>query len=198
VATLTQDEKERLTKAIFDHGDIRARLSLQWVQQLAYLSDKLAHEQSLPLPETQTAFWIRLHGVLVDLYKYYDDCHTLLAGDPSLPPSQIAHEVAQIRAELKAARDAFDDDEKIWIHYRRDTECHIWQDSYELTIHKGKLKEHRTIALLGTVLRIDEINRRSRTLLQKHRIDEAQMAVDFAAKVRPAVARTLVALAPLY
>ena len=99
-----------------------------------------------------------------------------------------------------AARAALDEDERLWLHYRRDTECHVWQESYELQLGgKGRLKEERKFSLLGgKTLHVDEIDRRLRALLRQYNVNEPAMAVAFATKLQPRIAAVLAAMLPLY
>lgn len=187
---LSVNDTQRLTSAIVERGDIRAQLALQWVQTLERAARQLASAGGVMAVDTQTVFWIRLHGVLTEVGGWFDDVYDLGSRD---------RHVLATRGALHDLRAALDEDERLWLHYRRDTECHVWQESYELQLGgKGKLKEQRMFPLLGRTLHVDEIDRRLRALLRQHNWNEPAMAVAFATKLQARIATVLSAMLPLY
>ncbi|MGE0396461.1 MAG: hypothetical protein AB7T06_07065 [Kofleriaceae bacterium] len=122
-----------------------------------------------------------------------------IADDCGAANTALARDSHVVRDALHAVRDSMSEDERMWLHYRRDVECHVWQDAYELNRRGNGLKEKRRFALLsGQEMHIDEIAKRSSALMRKYNVDEPAMAVHFAKLVAPHVARVLLALAPLY
>jgi hypothetical protein len=180
--------------AIAERGETRAQLALQSVQNLHRTASQLA---SLPVAmaaaavDTQTVFWIRLHGVLTEVGDSYEYVCNLGSRD---------RDVLAVRDAIRALRAALDEDECLWVHYRRDTECHVWQDTYELGVgRRGGLREERRFALLGgKTLHVDEIDQRLRALLRSYDVNEPAMAVAFAKKLQTRIAMVLSAMLPLY
>lgn len=84
-------DRERLRSAIVDRSEIRAQLAHQWVRELNRVAVEIATKGTVASADTMTVFWIRLHGVLVevggsyeDICKIADDCgaaNTPLARD---------------------------------------------------------------------------------------------------------------------
>jgi hypothetical protein len=184
-------DRERLVTAIADRGDTRAQRALGCVQILNRTASQLA---SLPAAaaavDTQSVFWIRLHGVLTEVGDSYEHMCNLGSRD---------RDVLAVRDAIRDLRGSLDEDELLWVHYRRDTECHVWQESYELQGAKGRLKDERKFALLGgKTLQVDEIDRRLRAMVRKYNVDEPAIAVAFATKLQPRIAAVLSAMLPLY
>jgi hypothetical protein len=197
MATLSPNEKARLKEAIFGRGEVRARLALQHVQILdRATNDLLVHARDTH-PDTQTVFWIRLHGVLVEIGGFYESTGDLI-GPMLVRPGTTAAHALNVRDTIRAIRDALDEDERIWLHYRRDTECHVWPESYELGVRNGKLKENRRFALIDQTIHVDEFDRRARAFLRKYNVNEPAIAAAFAKKLAPLISKLLVAMRPLY
>ena len=116
------------------------------------------------------------------------------------PKSETSRLTLTVRDTIRALRGALDDDERIWVQYRRDSVCHLVPESYEISAQKGKatLKEQRHFGLLGRALHVDEFDQRARALLRKYNVDEPAMAVAFAAKLAPLVSHLIAAMTPLY
>lgn len=196
---LSVDDRERLKNAIVERSEIRAQQALQWVRELYRVAGELSARGTAAGVDTQSIFWIRLHGVLVEVGENYEDSCKLMA-EYGVTTLSIGRHTLAVRDAIRAIRDSMDEDERLWVHYRRDTECHVWQESYELSLRKksGTLKEVRAFALLGKELHVDDIDKRARALLRKHGVNEPAMAVHFAKLVVSHVAKVLEAMRPLY
>jgi hypothetical protein len=145
--------------------------------------------------DTEMAFWIRLCQMLLELGAKYEFLGELLGPQPH---NAMCRDTLAVRDAIRAVRDALDEDERIYLQYRRDTMCHIWQDSYELNARNGKLKEQRSFSLIGQPLHVDEFDRRVRAFLLKHGVDETRIAVEFARRLAPLIGRLLASMLPLY
>lgn len=195
---LSADEKERLKSAIYERSEIRAKQALQWVQELNRTAGELTSRGTAAGVDTTTVFWIRLHGVLVEVGGSYEyTCK--LADDCGASSAKLAIDSRVVRDAIRSMRDSMNEDELLWVHYRRDTECHVWQESYELGRKKNGLKETRKFELLGgKELHVDDIDERARALLRKHGVNEPAMAVHFAKLIAPHAGHVLEAMRPLY
>jgi hypothetical protein len=198
VAELPQEEKERLKKAIVDRGPTHARQALQWVQELNRTAGDLSRRGEAAGVDVMSTFWIKLYGVLDEIggsYAFFVKyCEDIGAG-----ASKMAIDARTMRDAIVAVRDSMSEDELIWLSYRRDVECHVWQDSYELNKRGDKLKERRGFSLLGDkVLHVDDFDQRASAFIRKHNVDEKAIAVHFAKLVAPHAARVLELLLPMH
>jgi len=117
---------------------------------------------------------------------------------PTPPTSAVGRAVLTVRDALRAVRAALDEDDCIWLHYRRDTECHVFQDAYDLSVRNGKSKEQRRFELIEKTISVDEFDKRARAFLRKYNVNEPAIAVAFAKRLAPSIDAVLVAMEPLY
>lgn len=192
---LSSNDRDRFIHAVRKRGDVRAQLALQWVQNLARIANELVARGTNTSIDTQAAFWIRLHGVLVEVGGNYEYLGNLIGTEPTGDNASCA---LVVRDAIRATRDALDEDERIWLHYRRDTECHVVPEAYELAVKNGKLKEQRRFALLDQTIHVDLFDKRVRAFLRKYDVNEPAIAVAFAKRLAPLIANILVAMRPLY
>ncbi len=178
----------RLIGAVEERAEFNAIRPWIWTQDLLNAATRLPAQ---PTAELACVFWLRLFGVLTELTRHYREADKLFGPIP-------AHDrVLAALAELLAL---FDEDERIYIHYRRDTEGHIWQDSYQLSGHvdKPKLVEDRFYFLLGRNVSHDDAHKSTQTVLRRYPVNELAIAVDFARRARPRILALVEALRPLH
>lgn len=87
---------------------------------------------------------------------------------------------ADCHAGLVALLDLFDENERLYIHYRRDTEGRVWQESYELSRHRNKAKlveERAYIPARRAQARARRRREAAAVLIRRHR---NELAVAFA------------------
>jgi len=145
---LSDEDKLRMWVAIDKRSESEAQQLWGWVRELDRTARTLATHGKAAGPNTMTAFWIKLCGTLVEAGRYYDDMIGLM--NPLSPTSsQNVKDVHAVRAVITAMRDALTEDQLIWLHYRRDVECHVWQTLYDLRAKDGKVQDHRKFELLG-------------------------------------------------
>lgn len=197
MAELSTEDKNRFIAGVEDRSEIRARLKFGGAQYLLRIVTQLVTDGKNTLPETQDLFWVKLYSVLDELGADYEYLGELIGPQPKNETSRLT---IAVRDMLRELRGALDDDERIWVQYRRDSVCHLVPKSYDLSAQKGKgtLKEHRHFSLLGKTLHVDEFDRRARALLRNYQVDEPAMAVAFATKLAPLVSRLVAAMTPLY
>lgn len=195
---LSATDEQRLKTAIYNRSDDHAHQALQWVQELARVTREVSAQGSAAHADTRTVFWIRLLGVLVEVGDFYE--YTVkLADDCGAGATRLATDARVVRDAIRAVRDSMDEDERLWLHYRRDVECHVWQQSYELSRKKNGLKEKRGFALLGgKELTVDDFDQRSTALFRKHGRSEPAIAAHFAKLLVPGIEHVLDAMRRLY
>jgi len=194
---LSVPDTQRLKDAIYDRSEIRAQQAFQWVRELVRVSSTVATQGAAAGADTITVFWVRLFGVLSEVGESYEYV-CKLADHCGASDEPLARDARVVRDALRAMRDSMDEDELIWLHYRRDCECHVWQESYALSRKKNGLKEKRVFGLLGDKeLTVDEFDKRASAMLRKHGRSEAALAVHFAKLVAPHAARVFDAIRAL-
>ena len=194
MSELSFDDKVRLFDAISRRSDTKAFLAFQWVQHLERVTRSVCTHRFETPSDTLAGFWIRLHGLLIELGAHYDYMGTLIGFQPCRADNRQA---LIVRDSIRTLRNALDADEAIYLHYRRDSLCHVWQESYDLSAKNGKIKERRHFTLLEA-LTFDEFDRRVRAFLVKHRNDETGITVMLAERVAPLIESTLAAMVRLY
>lgn len=195
---LSPQDTAKLTLAVADRFKDKAVRPLLWVRDLRRAAAILASGQGNC--DTATTFWLRLFACLHELIPHYGWVLELFQG--VVPPEQLTGDArlsADCHAALVALLELFDENERLYLHYRRDTEGHIWQDSYELSRHqtKAKLIEERNYSLLGRKLAHDDVEKRLRSVIRRHR-NELAIAVAFAQRVMPQLDVVVNTIARMY
>jgi hypothetical protein len=121
-ATLDCVERRRRLREIDRRTFVQSRQRMGWLVDAARVSKLVADGNTDLAP----VFWIRLCGILNELYDKLLKNHTLAVLTGAKPYSDIVEFLGAI--ESLAA--SFSDDERIYIQYRRDVECHPVQDNH--------------------------------------------------------------------
>jgi hypothetical protein len=138
-----------------------------WVQELDRTTRTLAVHGKAAGPDAMTVFWIKLHGTLVEVGNNYEYLCGLM-GPVTPTSSRDIRDAHAVRAEITEMRNALNEDQLMWVHYRRDVECHVWQTLYDLRVKDKKVQDHRKFELLGgRKMHVDEFNKRASALLRK-------------------------------
>ena len=190
---LSPADEQRLRDAIKERSPIRAKQALQWVAQLDRVTRDLRASGTETHPDTVAAFWVKLYALLDEIGGEYESvcAHYDRIGASTDRDAIVARIVRDSIRDVKAA---MDEDELMWLNYRRDVESHVWQDGYELSRKKNGLKETREFDLIGKRMTHEEFDKRARALLRKHHVNEPAMAVHFAMLVAPHVAQVVAVL----
>jgi hypothetical protein len=195
---LTSQDAARLTLAVADRFKDKSMRPLLWVRDLHRAAEILGSGGENC--DTATTFWLRLFASLDELIPHYGWVLELFQG--VVPPEQLTGDArlsADCHAALVALLNLFDENERLYIHYRRDTEGHVWQDSYELSRHqtKAKLIEERNYGLLGRKLAHDDVEKRLRSVYRRHR-NELAIAVAFAQRAMPQIEEVVTTIERMY
>jgi hypothetical protein len=194
----SEDEIESLNDAMA-WADIHSTLKLNWVREFVEVTDAIGEDGPSVARPFLAVFWLRLHGVLVELKGELSlvERWTATNGLPR-PGSTLALGVLGIHA-IEAVKRVFDEDELIYAEYRRHTEAHPIQTGYRLQWskkHKKVLDERHVPALKKTMKRRDIDWALERVL--KRYPNETAIAVDFARRVREPAHELLEIARPLY
>jgi len=151
-------------------------------------------------------FWIRLHGVLNDIRSDGTTFRRNLAAagvdektdKPTL--GGVADLALKFYDAIDRLKSALTDDELIYADYRRHTESHPVQTSYDVrwsTRGSQVVVQHRVPAL-ERELTVDELDAAIRRVLEAHQTNEAVIAVDFAKRLVAKAGELLVAARPFF
>jgi hypothetical protein len=188
-STPPTDEHIRYLNASAHQPDTNARLKRQWIESFWELVQALHHET--PPGPFLGMFWIRLHGVLCDLRSEWLKLFQSVGVNPAthVPNNASLLEIAlsSFRA-MEAIRQALSEDELIYADYRRHTECHPTQSSYDVrwSQRAGGILERHGVPALGREYTVTELDAAIRRVLAAHPT-EAAIAVAFARRIQPLV-----------
>ena len=121
---------------------INSRQQMNWLSDAARVARMVAEKNFDVAP----IFWVRLYGILHDIYDKLSGHHMFAVRNGAKPVSSIV-------AFLKATEDLsalFSADERLYIQYRRDVESHPIQVNYEFKVdNAGRAIETFKHKLLG-------------------------------------------------
>lgn len=171
--------------------------SLQWARSLKTCIDELLNGSS---ESAAAIFWIRLYGALHDFREEYRPTPTIEVTTEDLDPDDarvLAEEeyFAELAADVRVActklLDAFSDDERLTIQWKRDHEAHPFLTGYDLKEHNGALKHAGNHGLVGKVAHRNVHEAVSRVRAER---DDLAVARDLAQRVAPHVDEVITAL----
>ncbi len=180
------------------HGGQRPKQAHDWIVSLR---DVITSLQAMPSAAMASLFWLRLKNTLDELRNAYAPQPLMPPSDPDDPHEANAYALDELYAELAAdvyaactaLLGAFTRDELLYIEWRRDSEAHVWADSYNLTPTRGgTLKEAREYALIGAAVTHADLEAACmRVVGTRTAID---VAVDLASRAEPHVATIIAAI----
>jgi hypothetical protein len=121
-------ERRRRIGAVALNGTVHSRQEMGWLRDAARVAKLVADGNTDLAP----VFWIRLYGIVREVYERLFESHAFRAQIGALPNPDIVEFLA---ATEKVAA-LFSDDERLYIQYRRDVECHPLQNAYEFKVGK--------------------------------------------------------------
>jgi hypothetical protein len=140
--TLDCTERRRRLLETSRNSTIHSRQELNWLADASRVAKLVADGQTDLAP----VFWIRLYGVLHEIFQRLSDSAASLTQHGVKPPQVIS----DFMAAVDKVGSLFSDDELLYIQYRRDVECHPVQLNYEFRVKKdGGTREafdHKVLA----------------------------------------------------
>ena len=127
-AKLDCKERRRRMAESVTSADVHSPQELSWLIDTARVAKLVAKGNA----DLSPVFWIRLYGVLNEMYGRLAASHESslrIGANPHLGIVRFLEEVSVLYAH-------FSDDELLYIQYRRDVECHPLQFNYERTVNK--------------------------------------------------------------
>jgi hypothetical protein len=197
---LSIEEIARLRAAIEEQGPVRAHHAKKWTSGLAHIAESIAAKGD-PDGAYISLFWLRLQQILAELLPY---CEESKAVHERFGLDDRAKLFAAVVERCLALKATFNEDELMWLQYRRDTEGHIWQESYEIGVrglaNGAKIKESRNYEVIGKTVNVEDAMLRMRALLRKYgdsiNAAEDNIAIDFAKRSAVAIRAVAEALRP--
>lgn len=176
---LPQDDRKRLLADInAKSGVIWVRQMRQWVGDAEYYARRVADLGDEATNEERTLFVLRAYGALDEVREAFDrhveGYRTQYAGEPEekLPP--VVKQTQLLVQELEGALTSLTDEEKAYLLYRRDTECHPTLDRYRLRRKgDGSLKEK--FEVFGRSWTVEDFDKAMSRILQVEGSEEAIM-----------------------
>lgn len=197
----TEDEIEYMNDSLA-WDDFHSRLKQNWVRNFVGVVDEVADSGAGAPWASFAVFWIRLHGVLVELRaelalveKIASDMRPL---DRKPTPGSALASGFRVLEAFEEIRAVFTDDELVYAEYRRHTEAHPVQHGYRLRwSKKSGLIDTRPVPALGKVMSLADIDGALERVLRRYR-GETAIAVDFARRVQQPAHRLLEVAVPFY
>lgn len=184
---------------------VHGQMKLQWVESLEDTIDLLCQDNGDWT--VAKAFWIHLDETIDEFLsseeKSLENLKNLLPSPTfwklaedyakSLNDKSVVGLLIREVEAAKALKSLFAKEELVFIDYRRQTDCHIIQESYDVQLKKNnQIKYERNMPILGpgVSLPIKDIDKMVHDLLRKYNpnlflhIDETRIAIDFAKRIR--------------
>jgi hypothetical protein len=163
----------------------------QWAESAASHANEVARLDGASTAATDSLYWIRTYGVLADLAAHFERKLAFVIeteqGAPSATTRTYRSWFVAILAGIGRARDALTEEELLYLEYRRNVECHPFQDGYRLNIARaGEVIDTRPSLLLRKTLTIDATDAAIRAVLKRYR-GEPAITLDFAKRTAGAL-----------
>lgn len=197
-------EERRYFQDVVRNANTLGPQCADWIRDFGRITRMVAAGDRNVIP----IFWIRAYGILADIAEMVDDSLKVMneqlallrRGAADLPSTVLAEElgaVTRVRRAIKAIAAAFNDDELAYLQYRRHVECHPLQNAYRLQLKREELRDTVHHRLLGRVMTVDETEAVFIRLLRKYKLNEDNIAIDFAGRALNLIAE-LEAAAPAW
>lgn len=184
-AAISSADHKALFKDINDHAKIMGPQLANWLEDAVRVTQLVAGGNRELIP----VFWIRLFGVLHEINELVSRQRSFLApqNDPAFGLDAVAEAIAILA-------NVFSEDELIWLEYRRNVECHVFQDNYRLLKNNRPSKKvvHKLVKRDKDVAATDEALSR---VLQRYDAEHL-IALDFAKRAAIPLAQVQHAAVP--
>jgi hypothetical protein len=155
-----------------------ASLLASWVGETLLSAERAAQGS----PEALSVFWIRLYGVLTDVADFVALTLEDAAEADGLCMFPLAREAAQaspLPRALARLRSLFEDDELLYIEYRRNAECDPFQTRYRARRRQASVLVPSAL-LGGRPVSSVEAEAAFRRLLLQHDLSEQRLGSELA------------------
>jgi hypothetical protein len=180
---LSADEKARLFSDILRNSRIIGHQMADWIRDTARVTQLVANSNTDLIP----IFWIRLYGVLADVADQIDK----VCDNPEHARQILAtHEFAaalRVRNAITNIASVFNEDELVYLQYRRHVECHPLQNAYRIRVAGKAFQDSVHHRLLDKAMTVEDSDAACVRLFAKHGLSESRVAINFAQRVLQAV-----------
>lgn len=171
-------------------SEVRTQQLLNWVHVLS-LSTRVVAEGNAP-QDSESAFWIRLHELLVSGPIAFKVLKDIAHHDPHPAELSLIKRGVLVHDAIAELRGRFSEDQLIYIDYMRNTHAHIYQGGYQVQLIKKKgtaigLKDRREIKLIGKSFDIEALRGAIYRVHSTNNTDESALAEEFARIALPAL-----------
>jgi hypothetical protein len=190
---LSRADRLRLLRDLdANSGNVHAQQIRQWIRSAHEYTAKVANEGQSASAEARAVFWIRVSAVFGEVHANQERLLAMI--DESIAHAELTNDhllhrmrtaLAELVNAIDAAKASLSDDELLYLLYRRDVECHPWQDSYRLRVAKNGLTLADKRTVFGKEWTVEEMDSALGALLLKHGMNEPAIAVAFASKLNP-------------
>lgn len=104
--------------------NVHPRQQLNWVRDFDHTIERLMAANSSDPAALECVFWIRLHGILVDIDGSFDPVRQL-CGDMKRTPGSLLASAQPVMDEIAAVRRALSEGELLWAEHSRHAEAHV-------------------------------------------------------------------------
>jgi hypothetical protein len=168
-------------------AEINSRLICQWVENLAQIAETLDREGEQAAWPYMSVFWLRLHGLLTEIRSNYTQAFQTAGIDPAthVPNrgSLLEYAIEAWRC-IEPLRQAFTEDELIYADYRRHTEGHPTQRSFDVRMNRGRINDRHGIPSIGREFTVANLDAAILRILGAYRNEDA-IAVAYARRIHP-------------
>lgn len=167
---LTDDLKALLVDKA-EWSGIVPKQHVEWILDLLRIVDSLNETEAAP--SDYGLFWIRLHGLLREVYEYFDP-----------DKSAISKDRLHIAAfeQLSKIKSSFSEEEILWIEHERNCHCHPAPTYYRKT---GQMKEtgRLTVKAHYNGRHLDDLNVALTAVIAPYRGDSRPLARELARRI---------------
>lgn len=186
---VTRESAERVVNSIAERSSKRnPELEAQWTTTFHAVCQALVSGQARPIGLFVSVFWIRLYGVITDLWSRSEraaELHDMLEAAGRQEPFLVA--MAGVYSACNDVRESLTDDELVFAAFLRHVHAHVYQSGFEYSIEPGKpFANLRTKQMVRTTRRhvgIDEAHAIVNKICLTYSNDDSAVAVSFAQKI---------------
>jgi hypothetical protein len=162
---------------------VHPKLVLSWVSDFLRTIERIRAGDSTDPADVRASFFLRLHGIIVDIARQNPIAREFLTQGPPTPTS-LLHKLAMVLDAIDKVRGQLDENEQLYAEYRRHVYAHVYQFGYEPQWNKKKdsPKEYLTSKYTGQSYEIHELENRLASVIAGY-ATEAVIAEDFARRM---------------